>query len=576
MIKTLLLGSAFALTAASASAEVICNQGNGLTNVRTSVEAGGTIRDRLKNGTRVTIKKRVNNADGIRYFQVTYSDGTADGLKEGFVYSGAVARTCASAGQAGNTSGGTIERVSPDAAYTAKGPTLKSGSYAPIAFSRAVSNDEQIYSLCPVRRGPCGYVDVAGKWLVKPTLTFASRFVDGVAYVKQGRYYGYINRKGEWIVEPRLTSASVFHKGHAYVRFGRKYGMINTKGEWVVTPNFDSLYRFNDGLAAAKVGRLFGYIDQQGQWVIQPQFKTAYSFRNGLAVVRSDRLYGYIDKTGAFAIQPRFKTAFDFKEGLARVRESRNYGFIDRTGNWVIQPLYSIASDFAEGMARAKRGSRYGFLGRDGQWVIQPQFRYVTSFREGLAAARISTLNGYIDKTGKFVIPEQFKSAGSFYEGTAMARTDKRAGRIDKKGNWIVDAKYDTTIAAKDLIQVRFGNREGYVDKKGKPLTFTSDDYFLGLLDGEIKKLESRIRSQNTQLQRLRKKVTQLERGKNVKSPLCKHVYLNKQFRATGFPLRAGQSYVVAGFPRKSGYATVRDKVSGVTQDVRCSAIPRF
>lgn len=86
-----------------------------------------------------------------------------------------------------------------------------------------------------------GYINKAGKFVIKPAFSRAEAFSEGLAYVEvKGGSKGYINKKGDWAIrlEERITSAGSFRDGLARVEAGYKQGYVNRKGEYVVRPEY--------------------------------------------------------------------------------------------------------------------------------------------------------------------------------------------------------------------------------------------------------------------------------------------------------------------------------------------------
>jgi hypothetical protein len=102
------------------------------------------------------------------------------------------------------------------------------------------------------------------------------------------------------------------------------------------------------------------------------------------------------------------------------------------------------------------RDKGYGYVDKEGRFVIQPQFDHAWGFHDGVAAVAVNVeigfgvkglpfrnFSGLIDKTGQFVAPPVFDGIHPHPGG---------------------------------LLQVKFGNRLGYIDARGRPLTFTAAD----------------------------------------------------------------------------------------------------
>ncbi len=165
-----------------------------------------------------------------------------------------------------------------------------------------------------------GYVDRAGKVIIKPTYEHAGPFAEGVAPVLEEDRYGFIKPDGEYAIQPQFDSAGAFRQGLAAASLDGRCGYVGPSGEWAITPRFTIAHEFAEGLAAVKVGRRFGYIDRSGELVIEPKYELAEVFSDGRAAVRLEHRWGYVDTKGALVIEPKYESARPYKSGVACVR----------------------------------------------------------------------------------------------------------------------------------------------------------------------------------------------------------------------------------------------------------------
>ena len=308
---------------------------------------------------------------------------------------------------------------------------------------------------------------------------------------------GYINAAGKIVIKPQFEEASAFREGLAAASLdGLVVGFIDVKGCWVVDPRFEATHGFSGGLAPVLCGGKWGYIDKSGKTVIEPKFEEAAGFSEGLAWVQVEGKQGYIDKTGQYAVEPRFELACDtYSQGLAPVRIGKKYGYIDNAGNMVIQPRFDVAMPFTEGLAAAAREGKFGFIDKNGRFVIARQFDWASPFAEGLAPVRVAGFCGYIDKKGRSVIRPKFDAALSFSDGIAPVRGGRRWkfkwGLIDKSGSFVVEPQFDAVNSFRQgLALVEIGGKWGYINKSGnyvwKPAVLPK--YEVGQIGEELSK----------------------------------------------------------------------------------------
>jgi len=227
------------------------------------------------------------------------------------------------------------------------------------AISKFYGEGEQ--GLQNIFGGKYGYIDMVGKFVIKPQYNWAGNFSEGLARARIGdkwnRWgkYGYIGKFGNFIIAPVFDDAEDFHNGFAYIEWqpatkpvGFSYkGQIYKTGEIKVnTESFPSFMteRFSEGLAYIDINYKFGYINKAGDFVIEPQFDDADKFSEGLARINiggkwtsyssfcQGGYWGFIDKSGDIIIQPQYHTAESFINGIAKVGVSGKYFYINKKG----------------------------------------------------------------------------------------------------------------------------------------------------------------------------------------------------------------------------------------------------
>ena len=125
-----------------------------------------------------------------------------------------------------------------------------------------------------------GIVDTAGKFTLLQTNDYDVSFHDGLARFQTAdgeRKYGYMDKAGRVVIKPQFSFAGDFYEGRAWAQ-------VLKNGEWV-----------------------YGYIDKTGAFVIPPEFKAQPSdFAEGLARVMGNEGWGFIDRGGKFVIPQKF------------------------------------------------------------------------------------------------------------------------------------------------------------------------------------------------------------------------------------------------------------------------------
>jgi hypothetical protein len=118
---------------------------------------------------------------------------------------------------------------------------------------------------------------------------------------------GYIDRAGKVVIRPQFDNAWPMSEGYGNVMIGLKRGLIDRAGKVLIKPK----YRYDGGLENVQEGLvrvmtdqgLYGFVNPRGEEVIPARFNYALGFSEGLAPAVADKKFGYIDRTGKFAIK---------------------------------------------------------------------------------------------------------------------------------------------------------------------------------------------------------------------------------------------------------------------------------
>lgn len=99
--------------------------------------------------------------------------------------------------------------------------------------------------------GKQGFIDRAGKIVVKPQYDYCNFFSQGVAVVAKDDKWGYIDRTGKEIIKLQYDKAEAFYdsNGFAAVSKDGKWGLIDIKGRVVVPIKHESAFSTQRGVA---------------------------------------------------------------------------------------------------------------------------------------------------------------------------------------------------------------------------------------------------------------------------------------------------------------------------------------
>ena len=294
-----------------------------------------------------------------------------------------------------------------------------------------------------------GFMDGQGNTVIPPAFEDAGDFRDGHAPIQLHQRWGLIDMQGNFLFPCEWAFPTRFVNGIAVIRDKRgsnpeRRGYLRIDGVWLVEPKYVLAISFSCGMAQVFDGHMYGFINENGEEAIPLVFKDARSFSENLAPVKLDEKWGYIDTRGNSVIRPQFDAAMPFSEGMARVCVNQKWGFIDHSGEVAISPQFAMVWDMHSGLSAANLQERFpmGFINRSGEFVIEPAYEHVRNFQEGVSCVRPinQRFTCFINTIGKLAFAGEFWSAESFYIERALVKTEKTIAYIDNEGQKVWEA----------------------------------------------------------------------------------------------------------------------------------------
>lgn len=200
------------------------------------------------------------------------------------------------------------------------------------------------------REGKWGGIDKTGR-LVTPLGKYERLYFEpeiGLWRITVGEKCGYMDKAGRVVIKPEWHDVAAWAEGLALVFREGKGGFIDKTGKVVVSPEWEDVLPFHEGLAPAKRNGKWGFIDKTGKIVLELQWEDTIGFHRGLAGVQRNGKWGFIDKTGKVITETHWDEVSNFHQELALVRENKKFGFIDRTGRVVIELQWDTANFYWE------------------------------------------------------------------------------------------------------------------------------------------------------------------------------------------------------------------------------------
>lgn len=140
-------------------------------------------------------------------------------------------------------------------------------------------------NLIPVlKNGKWGFINRENEIKIPFEYDEAYAFLDNLAFVKKGKFYGCIDKKNKTKVQFNLekTDFPFFTNKLALFKENGKYGFINKKGKIKIQAIYDKAFPFINGLAYVVIKGKVGYIDKKNREVIPIKYKQLWFESNGI------------------------------------------------------------------------------------------------------------------------------------------------------------------------------------------------------------------------------------------------------------------------------------------------------
>jgi hypothetical protein len=247
---------------------------------------------------------------------------------------------------------------------------LEEGKYALINKKGEVISTFNHYSVGNINEGlmpfkdgideKFGYIDEAGKVVIKPQFLEANQFKDGIAVVNASEdytenKYGAIDKNSKYIIEAKYNSIERLGEKMLAVGIaldedmhfkGSKSAVADTEGNILTDFVFYKISEFKNGIASVDDGEHSYFIDNKGKQVeTLPIIKGSYDLEivGQLIKVDSDGIISYIDKAGQVIYKPSTEVKLDNGITVRQLKHKPNryyivfYPQIEGMGDKIVQ-----------------------------------------------------------------------------------------------------------------------------------------------------------------------------------------------------------------------------------------------
>lgn len=329
---------------------------------------------------------------------------------------------------------------------------------------------------------------------------FVEEFVNGLAFITKGGYYGLVDSSGSILIPVKYESM-VRVTDHLYiVQMQQKYGLVNEYDKEITAVKYDILYEYEKGFIYGEFGcekkwmvsmyprYLYMhcsncskcFVDKTGREFSFLETEAQVDFKGPMSIFYDNNCW-FIDSSGVkFGLDntffPNEYVNFFHKQKItiatySGLKKHNVWGWVNNQGNKVFTKFKWIG-DFYQGFAIVEAKGKFGVINRWGKLVIPLQYQYIDNFESYPVKAVLKNELIFIDTTGKEVISASklgYSSCRVFSEGLAGVLKNGKWGFIDKGGIEIIPTQYDSiSDFHKGVCLVKRNALYGFIDKNGE------------------------------------------------------------------------------------------------------------
>jgi hypothetical protein len=307
------------------------------------------------------------------------------------------------------------------------------------------------------------------------------------------KMWGYVNLFDQWVINPSYTKVSPYVENKAVVMKGLSYGVIDCEGNVILAPQYDKLTNFRYGkIWAKKKDGLWGLLNEKGGIVLEHQYSEINPIAfTELTWVKKDNLWGLLnEEKGNFICKPQYKIAQVMSENATLVQLTEpNFGVVNHVNCEYLLPLnitkvkkvaahtiifqqqgkWGVFNEWGKLVANAEydslaalktvdnellllseKNNLYGLISLSGKELVATQYDEIATYSNGFFRVKQKGKYGFVNRAGKVYIKPQYDEASSFADGQAIVKKNGKYGVIDFKNQFKLQPKYSSIIRNPD------------------------------------------------------------------------------------------------------------------------------
>jgi len=282
-----------------------------------------------------------------------------------------------------------------------------------------------------------GFIDTAGKIVIKPLYTNCSTFNGNFALVQDTlNRKAMINRSGK-IMIPFAMQNIIMCENDLFIRSAylkaQTISIVDSINHVIVPFEIYSWFA-TSGPPLYPAGFMEGDDSGRSDFYWEPYpFRASLLFNKYLGVKKGNK-WAVINRMGKEIIPPKFDWIGIFNKGAAPMRIDKKYGITDSTGEEVIPPVYDNIALIRNNFAIAIKDKKSGVLTTTDKLLIPFQYDKISQLTNNTFLVDTGNFYGVIDEHNKTVIPLTNQSIEKFGSGYLVYKDYKNTAVFDSTG----------------------------------------------------------------------------------------------------------------------------------------------
>lgn len=216
--------------------------------------------------------------------------------------------------------------------------------------------------------------------------------------------------------------------------------------------------------------------------------------------ISKDKKYGLIDSKGETICDPVIESILEVDGDIVVIERfckkdsfifsygTFKYGLYDIKRKILIPADYDTRPELKDGYYLISKKDLFGILDLDGQQILKPEWKSITPVDDCFLVSKTNKQFGLVSKNGNVIIKPEYNEIVVLCPGIYKAKSGDRSAvwkeiwwEIYDENGELNAGPFDEVSLDGDTFIVRYGGRDGRLDKRGKKIVLPEDGTYVEL-----------------------------------------------------------------------------------------------